>query len=84
MFYSNLINKDVINLIDGRLLGNITDLKIGSDGKIIEIKVAKRRFLFFLMKEEVISWHNITKIGRDVILVKKNDEKNYQKAWSFA
>ncbi len=73
--------KDVVNVADGKKLGNIDDIEINlSTGKIEAIVISSGgRVLGFFGKDEeiVITWKNILKIGHDVILVrfKGNDEK---------
>lgn len=66
--------KDVVNVADGKKLGNISDIEINlSNGKIEAIIVSGNgRMLGFFGKEEeiIISWKNILKIGEDVILVR--------------
>lgn len=66
--------KDVVNVADGKKLGNISDIEINlSNGKIEAIIVSGNgRMLGFFGKEEeiIISWRNILKIGEDVILVR--------------
>ncbi|MFD1735736.1 YlmC/YmxH family sporulation protein [Bacillus salitolerans] len=66
--------KDVVNVADGRKLGNIGDLEINTTtGKIdsIIISTGGKMFGIFGKDEEVvIPWRNIVKIGTDVILVR--------------
>ena len=66
--------KDVVNVADGKKLGNISDLEINTTtGKIdaIIITTGGKMFSFFGRDEEVIiPWRNIVKIGMDVILVR--------------
>ncbi|WP_070120172.1 YlmC/YmxH family sporulation protein [Bacillus marinisedimentorum] len=66
--------KDVINVSDGRRLGAISDIELNtSTGKIdaIVIPAGERKMgLFGKDSEIVIPWHNIVKIGNDVILVR--------------
>ncbi|WP_088013031.1 YlmC/YmxH family sporulation protein [Gottfriedia acidiceleris] len=66
--------KDVVNVADGKKLGNIVDLDIDqSNGKITSIILTKPgKGLNFFSKEEemIIYWNDIVKIGEDVILVK--------------
>lgn len=69
---SDLQSKDIINLIDGRRLGSIIDVNIDRDGKILELIVQKRRFLFFSSSAFNLKWEQIDKIGKDVILVNVN------------
>jgi len=70
---SELQNKTVINLIDGKNIGNIIDLSIDESGKAIGLIVEKHKFLlsyFSNQKEISIKWDQIEKIGEDVIFVK--------------
>ena len=73
MRLSELQNKTVINLIDGKNIGNIIDLSIDESGKTIGLIVEKHKFIisyFTNKKEFAIKWEQIEKIGEDVILVK--------------
>ena len=72
MRLSDLQNKTVINLIDGKNIGNIIDVNVNDNGMTTGIVVEKHRFLvsyFSNKKEIVINWNQIEKIGEDVILV---------------
>ncbi|MBM6618535.1 YlmC/YmxH family sporulation protein [Bacillus suaedaesalsae] len=66
--------KDVVNVADGKKLGNINDLEINTTtGKIDSIIIATSAKMFgFIGRDEevVIPWRNIVKIGTDVILVR--------------
>ena len=73
MRLSDLQNKTVINLIDGKNIGNIIDVNVNDNGMTTGIVVEKHRFLvsyFSNKKEIVINWNQIEKIGEDVILVR--------------
>lgn len=73
MRLSELQNKSVVNLIDGKNIGNIIDLNIDENGKAISLIVEKHKFVisyFYNQKEISISWDKIEKIGEDVILVR--------------
>lgn len=73
MRLSELQNKTVINLIDGKNIGNIIDLSIDESGKAIGLIVEKHKFLisyFSSQKEISIKWEQIEKIGEDVIFVR--------------
>lgn len=65
--------KDIVNIADGKKLGNMTDLEINTTtGKIEAIIVSNSsRWMgvFGRDQEIVIPWHKIKKIGTDVILV---------------
>jgi YlmC/YmxH family sporulation protein len=66
--------KDVVNVSDGKRLGNIDDIEINLDTGNIESVIigGVGRVLGFFGKDEevVIPWQNILKIGEDVILVR--------------
>jgi YlmC/YmxH family sporulation protein len=66
--------KDVVNVSDGKKLGNITDIEINLDTGKIEAIIMNSggKVLGFFGKEEetVIPWSQIVKIGEDVILVR--------------
>jgi YlmC/YmxH family sporulation protein len=66
--------KDVVNVSDGKRLGNIGDIEINlTTGKIEAVVISgSGRVLGFFGKDDdvVIPWKNILKIGQDVILVR--------------
>ncbi|BBB93248.1 MAG TPA: YlmC/YmxH family sporulation protein [Methylomusa anaerophila] len=70
---SDLKLKEVINVVDGKRMGNITDIEIDTEsGRLTAIVVpGPGRFLGLFGRNEdiVISWDKINKIGMDVILV---------------
>ena len=70
---SDFRTKEVINVRDGRRLGNIIDMEFNLlEGRITAIVVpGASRFLGLLKEEDdlVIPWEKIKKIGDDVILV---------------
>ena len=73
MRLSELQVKDVINVFDGKKVGNIIDAKIdGNDGKMMKLIVEPNKMFrrFFSSKDELeIVWDQIVKIGDEVILV---------------
>ena len=69
MMLSNLQDKDVVNLFEGKKIGMIIDVNIDRKGRIIELYVQRKRFLFFASSSVTIKWEQIDKIGKDVILV---------------
>lgn len=73
MRLSDLQNKNIVNIKDGKNIGNIVDAEVGSDGMIdrLVIEEAKKFLSFNRDEEQVISWRDIRKIGEDVILVEK-------------
>lgn len=74
MRLSDLQNKNIVNVIDGKNIGNIIDVKIDEEkGNIVAfiIEPNKNFFSFFNKGTDTeIYWDSITKIGEDVILVK--------------
>lgn len=76
MRLSDLQNKDIINVNDGKKIGTIIDVSINEDGTLNSLIVEKSKFLisrFSSNAEFEIKWNQITKIGSDVILVSVND-----------
>ena len=70
---SELKQREVINLSDGRRLGIVYDVEIDMEKGTIDAIVipGTGRVLGLFSKESdiVISWENIKKIGADVILI---------------
>ena len=70
---SELREREVVNILDGRRLGLASDLEIEAEtGRIKAIVVpGPGKFLWLVGKSEdfVIPWERIKKIGVDVILV---------------
>jgi len=66
--------KDIINVSDGKRLGNIGDIEIDMNtGQIQSIIISKQTRMLGLFGKEVefvIPWEKIMKIGEDVILVR--------------
>ncbi|WP_128853660.1 YlmC/YmxH family sporulation protein [Bacillus sp. CDB3] len=66
--------KDVVNVSDGKRLGNIGDIDFDIDtGKIRAVIISKQTRMLGLFGKEVefvIPWEKIMKIGEDVILVR--------------
>ncbi|OYD06631.1 YlmC/YmxH family sporulation protein [Paludifilum halophilum] len=71
---SDLQSKDVVNISDGRKLGQIHDLEVDlRQGQVKALVVPGESRLFGLWsggKEWVIPWSQVLKIGTDVILVR--------------
>lgn len=73
MRLSDLQSKDIVNIIDGKNIGNIIDAKVDErNGAIISLLVeAKGKFISFSRGDDMeIKWQNIERIGEDVILVR--------------
>lgn len=76
MRLSDLQNKDIINVIDGKKIGIIIDITINEDGTLSSLIVEKTKSLLSRLSsssELEIKWKQITKIGSDVILVSITD-----------
>ena len=72
MRLSELQDKDIVNIKDGKKIGNIIDIYIDQQGRSNGIIVEKTKFLvsrFTSTGEIKIKWEQIEKIGEDVILV---------------
>ena len=73
MYLSELQNKDIVNMKDGKKIGNIVDVSISNNGTINGLIIQKVKFsLFRGNNDEEIKWEQIRKIGEDVILVDTN------------
>lgn len=71
--FSELKNKEVVNVKDGKLLGCVCDLELDTcDGRVLSIILpGSGIFASFSSKNHiVIPWCNIEKIGEDAILVR--------------
>ncbi|MGI6659835.1 MAG: YlmC/YmxH family sporulation protein [Dethiobacteraceae bacterium] len=70
---SDLRNREVINIVDGKRLGVICDLDLDlENGRIAAIIVPGTNRLFGFLggaRDYVIPWENIVKFGVDTILV---------------
>ncbi|AQR79702.1 YlmC/YmxH family sporulation protein [Paenibacillus larvae] len=82
MKISDFQTKDVINIVDGKKLGQVSDLELDlRQGRIDSLVVPSQgRFLglFGSNAEVVIPWKNIVKIGADVVLVKLEESRQYR------
>ena len=70
---SELGDKEVVNICDGRRLGCVTDVEVDiRDGRLLAIVIDNGLRLFGPRKDRciVIGWESIERIGDDIILVK--------------
>lgn len=73
MYLSELQNKDIVSIKDGKKIGNIVDVSISNNGTINGLIIQKVKFsLFRGNNDEEIRWTQIKKIGEDVILIDTN------------
>ncbi|OCA83906.1 YlmC/YmxH family sporulation protein [Pseudobacillus wudalianchiensis] len=70
--------KDIINVANGKKLGNISDIHLnltaGTIDSIVISTSGKILGLFGKEEEIVIPWSQIVKIGEDVILVRYSEQ----------
>lgn len=70
MRLSDLQNKDIVSMIDGKKIGNIIDVSLDEQGKLISLIVAQNKLFHFFNNNEIeVKWFQISKIGEDVILI---------------
>ena len=71
MNLSDLQNKDIINIIDGKKIGNIIDARFNTANGVIEKLILSPSKSLFSIKNATleISFNKIKKIGEDVILI---------------
>ena len=73
MKLSELQNKYVVSINDGKNIGTIIDINIdASNGKILSLVIEPNKSFFSFSNrglETEIYWNDIAKIGEDVILV---------------
>jgi YlmC/YmxH family sporulation protein len=79
MKISDFQTKDVINIVDGKRLGQISDLELDLRRGVIDAIIVPgyTRFmgLFGGGADLIIPWRNIVKIGADVVLVKIEESR---------
>ena len=73
MRLSELQSKNIVNVTDGKNIGNIIDANVDINGNIESFVVEEKRRLFIMSKDNnaVVYWNDIRKIGEDVILIEK-------------
>lgn len=71
MLLSDLQNKDIINMHDGKKIGSIIDARFNiTNGNIEKLIVEPSKTLFSIKNNSIeIGFNQIKKIGEDVILV---------------
>ena len=71
MRLSDLQDKDIVNISDGKKIGSIIDVNKDEEGSMKSLVVEESKFTLFNNKNEMeVLWKQIEKIGEDVILVK--------------
>lgn len=78
--YWDMIEKDVINIKNGEVLGRFDDVEIDTKaGKISAFYIEEAsKFMGMLgkSKSRKIKWEEILKVGMDVIIVNVDDDEN--------
>lgn len=70
MRLSDLQSKDIVSVVDGKRIGNIIDVLLDEQGRMISLIVSKSKFFHFSNTNEIeVKWSQISKIGEDVILI---------------
>lgn len=89
---SALMEKQVVNLCDGKILGYIIDFKVDiCNGCITSIILPGENGFFGFKKcmDIIIPWNKICRIGKDAVIVdigilpnnEKGEEKQRKKSW---
>lgn len=77
MRLSEIQHKDVVDIKSGRIVGNIIDINIESNqGRIEGIFLEENKGFFKGNDEYEISYHQIIRIGEDVILIDLENKKS--------
>ena len=69
MRLSELQQKEIINIVNGKRIGMIIDVILDDKGYIKNLILEEKRLRKFNREEYSISWNNIVKFGDDIILV---------------
>lgn len=79
MRLSEIQHKDVVDIKSGKKIGNIIDIKIESNnGKIDGLILEESKGFFKSNDEYEISYHQIIRIGQDVILIDLDNKKSFK------
>ncbi|MDF2678205.1 MAG: sporulation protein YlmC/YmxH [Bacillota bacterium] len=77
--YLDLLDKDVVNIKNGEIIGRFDDADVDTRGKITAFYIEEgSRFMGMLGKTKPrrVKWDEILKIGMDVVIVNVDDEEN--------
>ncbi len=69
MRLSELQQKEIVNIKDGKRVGVIIDVIVGDDGSIKNLVLEEKRGRRFTKEEYSVLWSQIIKIGDGIILV---------------
>lgn len=79
MRLTELQDKEIVDIVTGKVIGNIIDILLDNNGTLESFIVEKNKFLIslFTSKSEVeVKWKQVEKIGEDIILVRLNTSEN--------
>ena len=69
MHLSELQQKEIINISNGKRIGIIVDVIIDTSGNIQKLVLEEKRGRKFSKEEYEILWSQIVKVGDDIILI---------------
>ena len=69
MRLSELQQKEIVNIVNGKRIGMIIDVIVDDKGNINNLVLEEKRGRTFSREEYNVSWSQIVKIGDDIILV---------------
>lgn len=69
MHLSELQQKEIINISNGKRIGIIVDVIVDTSGNIQKLVLEEKRGRKFSKEEYEILWSQIVKIGDDIILI---------------
>ena len=72
MYLSDLQEKDIVDINNGKKIGRVIDAKIDNEGKIIYLVIDSKKSIRNILSNSSdinISFNQIKKIGEDVILI---------------
>ena len=69
MHLSELQQKEIINISNGKRIGIIVDVIVDTNGNIQKLVLEEKRGRKFSKEEYEILWSQIVKVGDDIILI---------------
>ena len=69
MRLSELQQKEIVNISNGKRIGMIVDVIVDEQGYIKNLILEEKRGRKFSREEYTVSWNQIIKIGDDIILI---------------
>ena len=69
MRLSDLQQKEIINIVDGKRVGIIIDVIVDDKGYIKNLVLEEKRGRKFTHEESTVYWNQIVKIGDDIIII---------------